>query len=83
METSQGLIVAAVVVTAGTTFVAQTSKGHLYFRSYLAAGFVGIFLSAIALMSDQLARNFAILVIVVALLRNGNQTLAYLGGINK
>jgi hypothetical protein len=76
---SQGIIVTAVVVTAGTTFVAQASKGKIEFRSYLAAGFVGIFLSAMSLVNEQLARNFAILVILVALLRNGTQTLNYLG----
>lgn len=76
---SQGIILASVVITAGTTFVAQAATGHWHFQSYLAASFVGILLSGLAMINDQLARNFAILVILVALLRNGTQTLNYLG----
>lgn len=83
MDDTSGIIVAAVVVTAGTTFIAQASNGNIKFRSYLAASFVGIFLSAIAMINDQLAKNFAILVLVVALLRNGTKTLSYLGMGNK
>lgn len=83
MVESQGIIIAAVVVTAGTTFIAQAANGKIQFRSYIAASFVGIFLSAIAMLNDQLARNFAILVIVVALLRNGSQTFDYLSGSSK
>lgn len=79
MDDTSGLIVAAVVVTAGTTFVAQAASGKLQFHSYLAAAFVGIFLAAIAMVNDQLGKNFAILVLVVALLRNGSKTLSYLG----
>lgn len=74
-----GIIVASVVITAGTTFVAQASKGEWHFQSYLAASFVGIILSGMAMVNEQLARNFALLVILVALLRNGNQTMKYLG----
>lgn len=76
---SGGLIVASVVITAGTTFIAQAATGKWHFQSYLAASFVGIMLSGMAMVNDQLARNFAILVILVALLRNGQQTMKYLG----
>lgn len=76
---TNGIIVASVVITAGTTFVAQAATGHWHFQSYLAASFVGILLSGMAMVNEQLARNFAILVILVALLRNGKQTLSYLG----
>jgi hypothetical protein len=76
---SQGLIVAAVVVTAGTTFVNQAAANAVTFKPYLSAAFVGIFLSAMDMVSSQLAQNFCILVIVVALLRNGSKTLKLLG----
>jgi hypothetical protein len=75
---TQGLIVASVVVTAGTTFVAQSKSGNIQFRSYLAASFVGIILSGMAMVNEQLARNFALLVMVVALLRNGAATTSFI-----
>lgn len=77
MTDASGMIVAAVVVTAGTTFVAQVTHGSFVFRSYLAASFLGIMLAFLAMINEQLARNFALLVILVALVRNGDKTFSF------
>lgn len=75
MMDSSTIIVTAVVVMATTTAVAGIKSGQgVQFHPMLAALFVGIFLSFIALLDDRLAQLFAAYIILVAVLRNGAAT---------
>jgi hypothetical protein len=77
------LIVVAVTALAATTFIAQVHGHDVQLHSYVSAFVVGVFLSIMALVSDQLARGFAILVILVAVLKNGTATLNIINGTTK
>jgi hypothetical protein len=77
---SNAYIATAVVVMATTTAVAGIKAGNgVQFHPMLAALFVGIFLSFIALINDRLAQLFSVYIVIVALVRNGSQTFGLLG----
>ena len=73
MDSTKGLILATVVVTAVTTFIRQVSGSKpATFRAYLGASLMGIFLTGIGMVNARLARNFCILIIFSVLLKNGD-----------
>jgi hypothetical protein len=73
-----GVIVAAVIVTVGSGYIATIADGKVpAFNSFLAGGFMGMFLFAIASVNSQLARQFAILIIIGVLLRNGDAVFGW------
>lgn len=80
---STSLITTSVVVLGATTFVADVKKGDVSVEPFVSAAFVGIFLGLISLVFDPVARAFAILIIAVALLRNGATVFGTLGGFTK
>lgn len=82
MDTT-ALVGTSVVVLATTTFISNVRKGQVEFHTFVSAAFVGVFLGFIALLSDQVARAFAMLIIAVALVRNGNAVFGTLGGKTK
>jgi len=76
-DTTKGLIVAAVLLTTVTAFIRNAHHGRVEFRTFLASGILGSFLFGIGMVSEKLARNFAVLVILVALLQNGPDAFAF------
>lgn len=80
MDNTKGLIIGTVILTGATTFIRQAKGGTLTFRSYLAASFVGIFLSAIAMANPRLARNFAVLIIFGVLLKDNGGLFKFAAG---
>lgn len=73
---SSDLIPAAMIVVVGATEAAQLVSGHGLTLRPLVAGFVlGLGLLGISAIDEGLARAFAILVIVVALLNAGEKGL--------
>jgi hypothetical protein len=78
-ETS-ALIVSSVIVTVGSGFVASATQGKApTFNAVLGGGFMGAFLFAISLIDDQVARLFAILVMIGVILRNGDALFSWIG----
>jgi len=80
MDNTKGLVIAAVVITAATTFIREAEEGTVDFRPYLGAAMMGIFLSLIGLANDRLARNFAILIILGVLLKDGGHVFSFAAG---
>jgi len=81
---TQALIVSCVAITASTTFVREVKQGTgVEFRPYLGAAFMGIFLSLVGMASDQLARNFAILIILGVLLKDGGDVFTFASSVTK
>lgn len=70
-DATKGIIILAVVLTTTTAYIRHVRQGTVEFRTFLAGGFLGAFLFGIAVVSERLARNLAVLVIMVALLQNG------------
>lgn len=77
MNNTKGLIIACVVLTAATTFVRDAEQGSVEFRPFLGAAFMGIFLSLIGMANDKLARNFAMLIILGVLLKDGGHVFTF------
>lgn len=70
MNTSQALVVAAVVV--GTTEAKQIKSGHApTFKPVLGGFMLGLFLIAISAANDHIANLFGILIVISAILLNG------------
>lgn len=77
MTNTKGLVIAAVVITVATTFVRNAEKGEVEFRPFLGAAFMGIFLSLIGMANDRLARNFAMLIILGVLVKDGGHVFTF------
>lgn len=70
MNTSQALVVAAVVV--GTTEAKQIKTGHApAFKPVLGGFMLGLFLIALGAANDHIANLFGVLIVVSAILLNG------------
>lgn len=84
MDNTKGLIVATVAILMATEFVKQASgKGNVTVRSYLGASFVGIFLTGMGMADEQLARNFAMLIILGVLLKDGTTVFGFAANATK
>jgi len=78
MDDTKGLILATVFVTAVAAFIKQVSGNQpATFRTYLGASLMGIFLTGIGMVNARLARNFAILIILSVLLKNGGALFTF------
>lgn len=77
MNNTKGLVIACVVLTAATTFIREAETGDVQFRPFLGAAFMGIFLSLIGMANDRLARNFAILIILGVLVKDGGHVFTF------
>ena len=70
MNTSQALVVAAVVV--GTTEAKSIKSGHApAFKPVLGGFMLGLFLIALSAANDHIANLFGVLIVVSAILLNG------------
>lgn len=74
------VIMLAVVVTAGSTLIAEQQKSSMTFKPVIGGWLLGLFLFVIATFNAKLARMFAILVMVSAVLVNGSSLF---GAVNK
>jgi len=79
MNSTKGLILVTVIVTAVTTFIREAGKGKVEFRSFLGASFMGIFLTGIGMVNARLARNFCLLIIFGVLLKDGGNIFKFAG----
>jgi hypothetical protein len=77
---TNALIVSSVIVTVGSGFVASVTEGKApTFNAVLGGGFMGAFLFAVALINDEVARLFAILIMLGVILRNGDALFSWIG----
>jgi xanthine/uracil permease len=73
MAESNSIIMVSVVVTVGTTLVAEQQDSKLTFKPIVGGWILGLILFTVATFADDLARLFAILIMVTALLVNGTK----------
>lgn len=70
---TNSLIMTSVVVTTGSTLLAQQQDSKLTFKPIIGGWILGLVLFITATFADDLAKAFAILIMVTALLINGTK----------
>ena len=80
MADTNAVIMVSVVVTAGSTLVAEQQASKLTFKPIIGGWILGLILFTVATFAEDIARLFAILIMVTALMVNGSQLF---GVINK
>lgn len=80
MADTNAVIMTAIVVTAGSTLVADQQDSKLTFKPIVGGWILGLILFIVATFAEDLARMFAILIMVTALLVNGSKLF---GVVNK
>ena len=83
MNATKGWVIAAVVVLIATTSIKGVHTGKWEFSSVLGAAGVGVALFGMGMIHEELAKLFAILIIVTALLVNGLPAFTGMANIKK
>jgi hypothetical protein len=77
MVSTNVVILSSVTLTAATTLLKELEQGKMEFRPFLSASVMGIMLTGMAMVNDRLARNFAILIVMVVLLKDGGHVFTF------
>jgi hypothetical protein len=79
MSDATPIIVTSVLITLGSSVVAEVEKGQgPTFNQFLAGGFMGALLFGVELVDNELAKLLSILVIIGVLLRNGDALFGWI-----
>lgn len=73
MADTSAVIMTSVAITTGTTLVAEQQDSNLSFKPIVGGWILGLILFVVATFAEDLARMFAILIMVTALLVNGSR----------
>lgn len=79
MADPNGVIMTSIVLTVGSTLVAEQQTSTLSFKPIVGGWLFGMFLFGVASFDPDLAKMFAILVMVTALIINGTHLFTTVG----
>lgn len=79
MADATGVIMTSVVITTGSTLVAEQQTDGLTFKPIVGGWLLGLFLFVIATFDPDIAKAFAILIMVTAVLVNGSKVFTTVG----
>jgi hypothetical protein len=79
MSDANAVIMTSVVVATGVTLIADQQENKLSMRPIIGGWVLGLILFLIATFDDDIAKAFAVLVLVTAVLMNGTKVFAAVG----